>query len=87
MQVRGARANQLKKKQKTKQKPTKLPKEEHAFCLPSLLASGFFFPSFFSEGEKKQTMKAHILCRLGKVLFDVYNAIHHTCIHLSLKLA
>lgn len=84
MQVRGARANQLKKKNETK--TNKTPKR--GACILSAQSSSirFFFPSFFSEGEKKQTMKAHILCRLGKILFDVYNAIHHTCIHLSLKL-
>lgn len=55
MQVRGARANQLKKKKK--QKPTKLPKEEHAFCLPSLLASGFFFPLSLVKEKKNKPWK------------------------------
>lgn len=81
MQVRGARVYQLKKK---KQKPTKLPEEEHAFCLPSPLAS-VFFSSFFSEGEKKQTMKAHILCRLGKdqLMYTMQYIIHVFTYHLS----
>lgn len=80
MQVRGARVYQLKKKTKTNKTP------KRGACILSVQSSSTsFFSSFFSEGEKKQTMKAHILCRLGKdqLMYTMQYIIHVFTYHLS----